>query len=70
MKLSKSQYEHLGLLSDGEWRSAYPGLHMGTLAALESRKLVRSKGGIGSIAMPHTAIKWQITAAGKKAIVD
>lgn len=70
MKLSKAQYETLGLLSNGEWRSAYPGLNMRTLAALEARNLVRSKGGFGSVFLPRTAKKWQITSAGKKAITD
>ena len=69
MKLSSKQRQHLIVIRDGE-RSAYPDMHMGTLNSLENRGLVRSKRGLGSIAMPHTSIKWRITDAGRAALSE
>jgi hypothetical protein len=67
MKLTEKQKEHLKVLCDGSGpRSAYRNsLHMGILKSLEDKGLVRAWRGLGSIAMPHTAIKWSITDAGR-----
>lgn len=71
MRLSSKQRQTLIVLRDGEReRCAYPGLHMGTLASLEAKGLVVSKRGLGSIAMPHTAIKWRITDSGRAALSE
>lgn len=65
--VSKKQWECLDSISAGE-RSAYPGLSMATLGALERKGLVHAKRGLGSMAFPHTAIKWSLTTAGVAAI--
>jgi hypothetical protein len=67
--LSGKQRQHLMVLAGGE-RCAYPGLHMGTLEAMERRGLVQARRGLGSIAMPHTAIKWWLTPAGRAALAQ
>jgi hypothetical protein len=64
MKLTDNQRKHLLALANGQ-RSAYPGLHMGVLKSLESKGLVLGTYGLGSMSMPHTAIKWRLTAAGR-----
>jgi len=69
LKLSSKQRQHLVALCNGE-RSAYPGLHLGTLNSLETKGLVRAKRGLGSIAMPHTSIKWCITDAGRAVLLN
>ncbi len=69
MKLTDKQRQHLQALT-GEERGAYPGLHMGVLASLERKKMVAARRGLGSIAMPHTSIKWRITDAGRKALAS
>lgn len=70
MKLTNKQAEALIKLRDHGPRCAYPGLHMGTLNTLQYRGLVTSKGGLGSMAMPHTTIKWTITPAGRAALEE
>jgi hypothetical protein len=68
-RLSAKQIETLKALSQaGTPRGAYPGLHLGTLGSLEWRGLAAGQYGIGSIAMPHTNIKWRITEAGRAAL--
>lgn len=67
-KLTKAQRETLAALEKVAERGAYPGLSLGTLGALERRGLAKAKAGIGSMAMPHTAIRWSITPAGRAAI--
>lgn len=69
MKLTDKQRQHL-LALIAEERGAYPGLHMGILDSLERKKLVSRKAGVGSFFSPHTAIKWRITDAGRKALTD
>jgi hypothetical protein len=64
MLLTDKQRQHLQALAGGE-RGAYPGLHMGTLTALERKKLVAAQRGLGSMAMPRTATLWKLTEAGK-----
>lgn len=64
MKLSENQRKHLLALKSGP-RGSYPGLHMGVLNSLALKGLVEAKHGLGSIAMPHTSIKWKLTAAGE-----
>lgn len=68
VKLTNRQVEALIKLRDYGPRSAYPGLHMGTLNTLGYRGLVTSKGGLGAMAMPHTSIQWTITPAGRLAL--
>lgn len=66
-RLSPRMRETLHALSGGE-RSAYPGLSLGTLNALAMRGLVVESYGLGSLAMPHTNIKWRLTDAGRAAL--
>jgi DNA-binding PadR family transcriptional regulator len=65
--ISEKHIQHLMALKGGE-RSAYPGLHMGTLQALERKGLVTSRHGLGSMFMPRNSINWRITDAGRKAL--
>lgn len=67
MKLTDKQIQHLQALA-GEERGSYPGLHMGVLNSLSLKGLVKARYGLGSIAMPHTSIKWRITDAGRAAL--
>lgn len=67
MKLTDKQIQHLQALA-GEERGAYPGLHMGVLNSLSLKKFVVARYGLGSMAMPRTAIKWRITDAGREAL--
>lgn len=67
-KLTNRQAEALIKLRDHGPRCAYPGLHLGTLNALSLRKLVTAEYNLGSMAMPHTSIKWTITPAGRAAL--
>lgn len=67
MKLTDKQIQHLQALA-GEERGAYPRLHMGVLNSLSLKGLVKPRHGLGSMAMPHTAIKWRITDAGRDAL--
>jgi hypothetical protein len=69
MKITDKQRQHLQVLAGGE-RSAYPGLHMGILSSLEAKGLVTATLGLGSIAMPHTAIKWRLTDDGRKLVEE
>lgn len=69
-KLTARQIHALAMLKDQGPRSAYPGLHIGTLNALSLRKLVDAKYGIGSMAFPHTSIVWSITDAGLAALEE
>jgi hypothetical protein len=69
-KLTKAQYYHLSVLDHSGSRACYPGLSMLTLEALERREMVKRKGGLGSVAMPHTSILWSITDAGRKALSE
>jgi hypothetical protein len=68
VKLTNMQAEALIKLRDHGPRSAYPGLHLGTLWSLAKRELVSESYGIGSMAMPHTCIKWSITPTGRAAL--
>lgn len=68
MKLSKPQINHLRALLAGE-RGSYPGLNIGVLNSLKMNGLVSAKYGLGSIAMPHTSIKWRLTSEGWKFIM-
>ena len=72
MKLTPKQIEHLQTLKDCPrgMRGAYPGLHMGVLNSLSLKGLVKAHHYIGSMAMPRTAIKWQLTDAGRVALQD
>jgi len=69
-KLTNRQSETLIKLRDHGPRSAYPGLHMGTLNSLAARGLVVESYGLGSMAMPHTSITWRITDAGRAALAS
>lgn len=69
MKLTDKQRQHLLALAAGE-RGAYPGLHVGVLSSLERKGMVVAKRGLGSIAFPHTSIRWRITDAGRKALAE
>lgn len=66
-KLTSSQIKCLRALSGGP-RSAYPGLHMGSLKALSHEKLASAGYGLGSMFSPQTNIIWSITDAGLAAI--
>jgi hypothetical protein len=68
VKLSKAQRIALEKLRDEGERCAYPGISLGTLNSLSLKGLVSAKRGLGSIAMPHTSIRWKITDSGKAAI--
>ena len=70
MKLSPNQIRTMAALSEKPWRGAFPGLSLGTLNSLEKRGLVRSAHGIGSMAFPHTSIKWTLTDAGREAWLE
>lgn len=69
MKLTKAQHEALVSVLKNPGEGSY-GLRTGmrTLEALESRKLVSAKRGLGSMAFPQTSIKWHITDAGRAAL--
>ena len=67
-KLTMRQAEALIKLRDHGPRAAYPGIGLGTLNSLSLRKLVSAEYEVGSIAMPHTSIKWAITDAGRRAL--
>lgn len=66
--LTNRQAEALIKLRDQGERSAYPGIHLGTLNSLSLRGLVTAKRQVGSIAMPHTSILWRLTDAGRALI--
>lgn len=69
-RLTAPQLEHLHALKAAgpAGRGAYPRLSLATLNALERRGLARATRGLGSMAMPHTAIKWRLTWAGDQAL--
>lgn len=67
MKLTETQRKHLEALKDGP-RGSYPGLHMGVLNSLALKGLVKAAHGLGSIAMPHTSIKWRLTDEGNSVV--
>ena len=68
MRLSGPQRRALELLRDQGPRGAYPGISLGTLNCLSLKKLVSAKYELGSIAMPHTCIRWSITPEGRAAL--
>ena len=72
MRLTEKQITHLRLLNTvGGPRGAYSnGLHMGILSSLERKGLVRAWRGLGSMASPRTHVKWNITDAGRDALLD
>lgn len=68
-KLTVKQREALIALASGEWRNAYSlRQSLGTLNALNRRKMVERKTGLGAHFFPRTAIEWRITAAGIAAL--
>ena len=67
-KMTNRQAEALIKLRDHGPRSAYPGLHLGSLNALSLKGLVTAEYRPGSIAMPHNAIIWAISDAGRAAL--
>lgn len=72
-QLTKLQAEALRTIADAQvgTRSAYGmQLSLGTLSQLEQKGMVRSTRGLGSIAMPHTAIKWALTETGRQALEE
>jgi len=66
-KLSPRMIETLKALENGE-RGSYPGLSLGTLNALSLRQLVAARYEQGSMAFPHTSIKWRLTSEGRSAL--
>lgn len=64
MKLSNRMKEALAAVVREPGRSAYPGLSLATLNALEGRRLVKSRQGFGSLFCPRTHIEWRATVAG------
>lgn len=69
-QLNETQIATLKVLFKEGERSSYPGLKRGTLAALQSRGLVVSRGGLGAMFSPATGIKWRISAAGERLIKE
>ena len=71
MKLTTKMQHHLAIVStfakSGD-ASYGNGLDTGTLRALERRGLVRALSGPGAFYSPRTAIRWQITDAGREAL--
>lgn len=71
MKLTKAQWRALNWFADGHHRSAYNARsRMDTLEALYRRGLLSRRGGLGSMAFPHTSIEWAITPAGRQALAS
>jgi len=69
VRLTKAQLSALRALEEHDgWRSAYPGLRLGTLNSLSLRNLVQAHHENGSMFSPHNAIKWRITPAGRSAL--
>ena len=66
-KLTGHQIECLKALKAGP-RSAYPGLHMGSLNALALNQLVKANHRLGSMFSPHVNIMWSLTDAGRDAL--
>jgi len=67
IKLSSNQTSAMMALRAGP-RGSYPGLKLGTLNSLALKGLVKATYGLGSMAMPHTSIKWSLTKNGKEII--
>jgi DNA-binding IscR family transcriptional regulator len=66
MKISEKQHEALDkLLRITEMSSYELRVGMNTLNSLEAKGLIKSRRGVGSMAFPHTSIKWSITNAGR-----
>lgn len=68
VRLTNRQSEALIKLRDHGPRSAYPGIRLDTLQSLAARGLVNDTYELGSMAMPHTNIKWTITPSGIQAL--
>ena len=69
VRLSVAMHEHLMKVAPAP-RSAYPRLSLSTLKALERRGYVTPTYRLGSMAMPHTAILWTITDAGREVLAN
>jgi hypothetical protein len=68
-KMSKAQRSALEDMSRAESITAYgAGYRLDTLSSLENRKLARAERGVGSMAFPHTTIRWRITDLGRAAL--
>ncbi len=68
--LTKRQKMALARLSDSASCAYTIPAGLNTLEALERRGLVSARRGVGSISMPHTAIIWRITDAGRAALAE
>jgi hypothetical protein len=68
--LTVVQSSALSKLADGESSAYRLRAGLGTLRSLEKRGLVVSRGGLGSMAFPHTSIQWRITEAGRNALAN
>ena len=65
-KLSKHQRDALVALNRyGEITAYGAEFRLDTLGSLETRGLASASRGLGSMAFPHTSIKWRITPAGR-----
>lgn len=68
-KLSKHQRDALVALKRyGEITAYGAGFRLDTLGSLENRGLASASRGLGSMAFPHTSIKWRITPDGRAAL--
>lgn len=69
MRLTEAQRNALRVLKKDGQRSAYPGLKMATLQALQKRGLVKAyRGQLGAMAFPRSRVLWSITDSGRAAI--
>ncbi len=65
---SRMEQAILQLLKASKPLSAYEigGASLATMRALEERGMVGARHELGSMAFPHTSIKWRLTESGKR----